>query len=193
VRKSPSEKTRRVEEPVLGPRLREARQARGMTLEQLAEASGLSRGFISQVERDAVSASVGSLFRICKALDTTVGALLEPEWRQVIRRADQHRVTYGGEDVWDYALTPSNEARLQVVETHIGPGGTAGDEFYSVNGDVEMIYVIKGSLEIRFQDRDIVLEAGDSFTFNPQEPHSWRNPSRRGEAIVIFAVSPAAF
>lgn len=54
-------------------------------------------------------------------------------------------------------------------------------------------HVLTGSLQISFKDRELLLEPGDSLTFNPRELHTWRNPSETHEAVVLFAVAPTAF
>jgi transcriptional regulator with XRE-family HTH domain len=58
----------------IGPRLRETRMAQGLTIGNLAEATGLTKGFISRVERDETSPSVATLVNLCQVLSLPVGA-----------------------------------------------------------------------------------------------------------------------
>lgn len=179
--------------PPIGPRLRRARQARGLTLSQVAAATGLTKSFLSRLERDGTSASVATLMRICGALGVRVATLFEPGARDPLRREDRPPANFGGSGVVDYVLTPPEERRLQVFETHLEPGGTAGTELWSLNGDVTLAYVLQGSFELRFADRVVRLRRGDALTYDPREPHTWRNPSASRKAVVVLVDAPAAF
>lgn len=176
----------------IGPRLRQTRQQRNMTLEQVASEAGLTKSFLSLLERDATSASVGSLQRICAVLGVHIAALLEPSGQSVLRKDARTPISFGGNGVVDYVLTPPDERRLQVFETHLKPGGSAG-ELFTADIDVDLIYVLEGQLEFEFGDRTVTLNAGDALTFSPREPHTWRNPSQTSPAVVIIATTPAAF
>ena len=71
----------------IGPRLRETRMAQGLTIGNLADATGLTKGFISRVERDETSPSVATLVNLCQVLSLPVGALFEPPEHEVIEFA----------------------------------------------------------------------------------------------------------
>jgi transcriptional regulator with XRE-family HTH domain len=174
----------------IGARIREARRRRGLSLEQVAEATGLTKGFISQVERNLTSVSVASLVGICNAIGLRIGALFEPARRDLVRRADRPRINFGGEDVVEYMLTPASQTQLQVIQSHIAPGGGSGDEAYSLNGEAEFVHVVSGELEISVHGDNYLLGTGDSLTFSPRDPHSWRNPSQ-DETVVLWVLTPS--
>lgn len=178
--------------PRIGPRLRRARHHQGLTLEQIAKATGLSKSFLSQLERDGTSASVASLFKICRFLRISVASLLEPSGFITVRKGDRPTSSFGEVGVVDHLLTPPEERALQVIETHIEPGGTAGEKLWSTDADVDCMYVTSGRLEVRFADRTVELNEGDSLTLSPREPHTWRNPSSSRPTVVIFALTPSA-
>jgi transcriptional regulator with XRE-family HTH domain len=174
----------------IGDRIREARRRRGMSLEQVAATTGLTKGFISQVERNLTSVSVASLVGICNAIGLRIGALFEPARRDLIRRADRPRINFGGEHVAEFMLTPESQTQIQVIQSHIGPGGGSGAEAYSLNGEAEFVHVVAGELEITVHGDTYLLDAGDSLTFSPRDPHSWRNPSNR-ETVVLWVLTPS--
>jgi len=176
----------------IGPRLRKARQQRGMTLEQVASEAGLTKSFLSLLERDATSASVGSLQRICAVLGVHIAELIEPTGQSILRKEARTPISFGGSGVVDYVLTPPDERRLQVFETHLKPGGSVG-ELFTADIDIDLIYVLEGELEFEFGDRTVTLNAGDALTFSPREPHTWRNPSQTDPTVLIIATTPAAF
>lgn len=83
------EPARRNQEIQIGPRLRHAREQRGLTLAQVAEFAGLTKGFISQIERDKTTVSVASLMAICDALNIQMSTLFAPPRAYVSRGADR--------------------------------------------------------------------------------------------------------
>lgn len=181
---------------LVGARLRAARAARGMTLDAVAGAAGLTKSFMSAVERGETSPSIGSLYRICEVLGITMSALFDTEAlpdANVVRRDDVPGVSFGGEGVENFILSPRGERRAQVIETHIAPGGSPGPEPWSHTGDLVIATVLEGSVEFRFDDRSTVLRAGDTIAYSPAEPHSWGNPDDDTPAVALFFGMPAEY
>lgn len=175
----------------IGARLRARRLERGLTIAEVAEQAGLTAGFISQLERDLTSASLSSLYRICSVLEIRVGTLVDdvPAGR-LIRREEQTRRSLAMGNAEHLLLSSRDERRFHVTESHIPPGGSAGDEPYTLPADVELVYVLRGSLELRVGDETHVLEEGDTLTYAPREPHTWRNASEAEEAVVLWTALP---
>ena len=178
----------------IGARLRDIRHERGLSISQLAGATGLTSGFISQLERDLTSVSLSSLARICAALDVRFGEVLDaPQKGELIRReeASGWGLPIGRHD--DLLLSPQSERRFHLMESRIPPGEGAGEEPYTFQGDVELVYVLEGTLELRVRDDVFVLEAGDTVTYAPRDPHTWRNPSADEETVVLWFCVPNPF
>lgn len=181
---------------MVGGRLREARQGLGMTLEDVARAAGLTKSFVSAVERGETSPSIGSLYRLCEVLGISVAALFEtapgPE-TNVVRRADVRGVSFGGEGVENLVLSPRAERRAQVIETRVAPRGSPGPEPWSHSGDLIIATVLDGSLEFRFEKYRTLLQAGDTISYSPADRHSWGNPSDDTPAVALFFGMPAEY
>mgnify|MGYP000982318442 CR=1 FL=1 len=181
---------------LVGGRLREARQGLGKTQGDVAREAGLTKSFVSAVERGETSPSIGSLYRLCEVLGVSIAALFEtapvPE-SNVVRRADVRGVSFGGVGVENHVLSPRTERRAQVIETHVAPGGSPGPEPWSHSGDLVIATVLEGSLEFRFESHTTVLRAGDTIAYSPAEPHSWGNPSDDTPAVALFFGMPAEF
>ena len=177
----------------IGPRLRAVRLSRGMSLATLAAGAGLTKGFLSQVERDLVSPSVGSLLRVCDAFGVGVGVgeLFEPASGPLVRAADRPQIAFGGEGVDEFQLTPSSERRLQVIQSDIAPGGGSGDEAYGLAGEAEFVHVLAGTFDIEVDGEAYRLAAGDSLTFDAGRPRRWRNASPVRPATVLWVIVPA--
>ncbi len=178
--------------PRIGPRLREARRARGMTISELASAAGLSNGFISLLERDETNASVATLLRICEILGVRIGSLFERPRTNLLRKDERETVSFGGYGIEDVVLTPRWERSLQVIESTIAPGGRSGDEPHAFEADAELIYVLRGSLDVAIGEETTRLRAGDAFLIAPRELHSWANASRSAPATVLWIITPAS-
>lgn len=175
----------------IGPRLRDARKAQGLTLAALAERSGVTKGFLSEVERGLTSPSVGTLLRLCDTLGLRVGELFDRDDRPLVRAAERTPIAFGGQGLSEYRLTPAGEARVLVLMSEIAPGGGSGEEDYALSADVEVAHVLEGVLEVEVGGVRQVLAAGDSLTFDARTPHRWRNPSAAIPSRVLWVVVPA--
>src|SRR6187200_1784375 len=91
--------------PRFGSRLRAARRDRGLTAQQVAEAAGVTKGFIAQIERDETLPSVATLLRMCGALGIEVGSLFESPRSELVRVSDRTRIDFGGSGVIDWLLS----------------------------------------------------------------------------------------
>lgn len=180
------------QQPVrIGARLRASRLAQNLTLEQLAEASGVSRGFLSRLERDAVSPSLSTLVQICQALSLPVGSLFEEPEVQRISLDDAPRINMGGRGVREWQITPRSESRVQLIRSSLEPHASGGEQLYTVNCDLEVIHVVSGSITVMLTDRAERLVAGDTLTFPGRTPHNWETGADPAE--VIWALIPAAW
>ncbi len=177
----------------IGGRVRSLRLERGMTLEQVAQSAGLTRAFLSQLERGGSSASVTSLYRIAAALGVEFTSLFELPTSALVRGGERVATNLGGRGTVDYLLTPESERRTQLIETHIEPGGTADDELWTRPGELVIAHVTLGVLELVFEDETVTLGRGDTLTFDPSRPHTWRNPSGRGRTVVLWVHTPATY
>lgn len=192
-----SGRTRRVAKPTgttdvrIGARLRAARLASGLTIEKVADAARLTKGYVSRLERDQVSPSVASLVALCEAVGMRVGELFEPPQTAVVRAGEAKRINFGGRKVREFLLTPGTQQHLEVIHSIIEPGGTGGSELYSLDCEIEFAYVVAGMLELVFTEEVIVLDTGDAITFPGREPHTWRNASKSDTCEVLWVLAPA--
>jgi transcriptional regulator with XRE-family HTH domain len=178
----------------LGPRIRSLRQARHVTLRELAERAGVTESFLSQVEREVTSPSIASVQRIARALDLGIADLFvdEAPLGRVVRKADRRRVVYPGLNATDEFLTSGRSGRLQVILTTLEPGGGTGEEAYTHESDEEVVIVLEGRLELWVGDEHHLLEQGDSITHSSRQPHHNRNPGP-SRTVVLFCSTPPSF
>lgn len=176
----------------IGARLKAVRRSQRRTLEDVAESSGLTKGFLSKIERDLAAASVAALLRICTTLGIPLASLFESDSTGEVVRAGQYpRIDFGGQDLEEYQLTPFAEQRIQVLRSDIRPGGGSGAEGYTLPAEVEFVYVITGRVAIGFADRTIELGPGDAFTFDPGVTHTFRAEATDEVTTVLWMLCPA--
>jgi transcriptional regulator with XRE-family HTH domain len=182
------------DEHLIGRSLRDARRRRGMTLRTVADKAGVTESFLSQVERDIASPSIATLRRIAVALGTSIGTLLDSAGphAQMVRRGDRRVVGYAGLGARDEFLTDGPNARLQVIESVIEPGGGTGPEAYSHESDEECLIVLEGCLELWVGDEAYRLEAGDAIRYSSRVAHRNQNPGP-GQARILFVLTPPSY
>jgi transcriptional regulator with XRE-family HTH domain len=180
----------RSDTPRVGARVRSLRRERGLTIEQLAAATGLTKGFISQLERDRTAPSLSSIARICDALGVRLSHIFErdPE-PAIVRRSDRVSADSSFPTV-NHLLSSRDEERFQAIESVVAPGAGAGEELSSLPGEMEFVYVLAGTLELQVGEETHVLEEGDAITYPLAKPHTWRNASATKELRVLWVSVP---
>ncbi|WKD58381.1 HTH-type transcriptional regulator PuuR [Corynebacterium capitovis DSM 44611] len=174
--------------PPIGKRLRALREQRRLTIDQVASFAGVTKGFLSRIERDQTSPSVGTLLNICQVLGVPAGSVLDSMPTQVVSLDSAPSVNLGGEGIREVLLTPAGQSKLQLIHTRVAPRGKGEDDLYTVDAVVEALHVLAGEFVLITPDQEIHLAAGDTATFLGTEPHSWFNPTD-DEAVVLWIIA----
>ena len=185
----------------LGNDLRSLRKAQGLTLENLAAASGKSISFISKIERGQARPSITALQDIAEALKVPIGWFFQTEGPvpaeerpYIVRAHRRRRLSYSGMASTDYMgfedhlLSANLEGQLAMGISRYAPGGTAGDDLYTHQGE-EAGLLLEGEIELTLGEKTFRLKPGDSFSFSADTPHSYRNPGEV-DAIIVWANTP---
>ncbi|HKD34156.1 MAG TPA: XRE family transcriptional regulator [Gaiellaceae bacterium] len=178
----------------VGERLRELRRFRRATLRTIADRSGLSESFLSQVERGRSSASIASLRRIADALGVSMADLFEPDGvpgPKVIRRQDRPALAFGvlGKKS---LLTPKPLHHLEVFVGELEVGGSTGEQPYVHGDSEELVVVISGSVQLELGGELFDLESGDSIDYRSSTPHRISNTGQE-VAEVMWIISPPSY
>jgi len=178
----------------LGARIRSLRQARRLTLREVAARAGVTESFLSQVERETASPSIATVQRIAGALDLSIAQLFaeEPSSGRVVRREARRRVAYPGLRSVDEFLTANPAGRLQVIRSEIEPGGGTSEEPYTHASDEEFVMVLEGVLDLWVGEEHYVLREGDAVTFDPHIPH-WNMNRSDAPTVILFCNTPPSF
>jgi transcriptional regulator with XRE-family HTH domain len=201
----------------LGAKLKEIRRGQGVTLQQIADQTGLSKSFVSQIETGTANPSIGSLKKITDVLGVPLGALFsngdqgpgesaapnggaysngtpqaaEPGSAVRVVRRDRRKVLIEpGKKGKMYLLTPDLQRKLEVILGEEEPGN-ADEEWYSHIGE-ECGFVLEGRYEVCVGDQVFVLEAGDSISFPSHIPHKTRVLGDQ-PVKTIWVITPPSF
>jgi len=178
----------------LGERIRGLRSERKFSLRDLAERSGLTASFISQVERGRAIPSIASLGRLGTVLGVPVGRFFEPApaTGQLVRRDERRTIVLRGLGEIDEYVTADPAGKLQVAITTFEVGGRSAEVSFVHESDEECVLVLEGRLEVVVGGDRYVLEPGDAVTYSPQTPHVARNIGS-SPARTIFVITPPSF
>jgi transcriptional regulator with XRE-family HTH domain len=175
---------------LVGAMLREQRRRLNLTLQEVADRAGITKGFLSEVERDRAAPSVATLLSLRDALSLSVSALFRSSLPQVVRRTERQKIPYGGIGMICSLASARNAHRVTALHAEFRPGGRSGSEPHALDSDEEFLLILAGSLEVTINEEVHRLRAGDSITFDPRMPHSFRNPSRRQLTRTLCIVAP---
>lgn len=177
----------------LGGRIKSLRQKMGLTQDELAQRSDLTKGFISQLERDHTSPSVENLDHILRALGTNLGDFFQKRVKQtVVHRAKD---AFFVEDfdlghTMTFIVPDAQKAKMEPVVVEIAPGG-ASKAYTPFEGEA-FGYVLKGKLELQVGADKHQLAAGDCFYFEVNDDYQLMNKTK-SKAKLLWVLTPPNF
>jgi transcriptional regulator with XRE-family HTH domain len=177
--------------PVVGGHLRRLRGRRGLSLERLAQASGVSRAMLSQVELGRSTPTVNVLWRIARALQVPFSALVaEPEVRRhaVLRHREGKVLSSHDGAFTSRALFPFDEPRrVEFYELRLAPGAVEPAAAHPP-GTSEHLAVSAGRVQIEVGGERTDLLTGDALVFLADRPHAYANTGR-DEAVLYLVMT----
>lgn len=176
----------------IGEKVKRLRLQRGLTQEELAARTELSKGFISQLERDITSPSIATLMDILEALGTDIAAFFN--------ETQNEKVVYPSEDMFVkeadggaatcWLVTSAQRNALEPILVTLPAG--AGTEPDDPHEGEEFGYVLQGAVWLQLGEQRFRVRRGDSFYFRPTAPHWLRNAGRT-QARVLWVSTPPSF
>ncbi|WP_082666246.1 cupin domain-containing protein [Aureimonas sp. AU4] len=182
----------------LGLKLRLSRQTKGLTLKELALRAGCSESLLSKIENGKASPSLPMLHRLVEVLDTNIGRMFEEvdgEEGIVFRAGHRPLIALDplrqGEGISLERVIPYSAGHLlQCNIHHIDAGGASAGPIRHAGEEVG--YVIAGEIELTVGERAFQLSAGDSFVFQSERPHHYRNTGAE-RASIFWVNTPPTF
>ena len=190
-------------EPVVGHKIKRLRQVQGLTAKSLAEASGISVGMLSQLEKGSTQGSVETLRKIAKVLDTTLADLFtdddapspllhDHESFYVVRKDARKKISFPDPLYKCEMLTPDLQGDIEFVLVELEPGRTMNEALPHTRGGEECDFVLEGEIQVQVGERHFKLQTGDSIRFDPAIAHRIENKSDK-KAVYISAITPPSF
>ncbi|URN95401.1 MAG: XRE family transcriptional regulator [Candidatus Pristimantibacillus lignocellulolyticus] len=172
----------------IGSTIRAIRKRKNMTITQICEATGLSQGFMSQVETNKTSPSISTLESIANTLNVPLAyLLLKNEDRMNIVRKDNRMITSSGSDNLRVEhLSSTKKVKMMIVE--LPPGSSTGQDPHAHEGE-EVHVIIKGKVFAKQGEDEAEFAEGDSFSWNACTPHLVKNIGDETATILITVYS----
>lgn len=177
----------------IGAAIRDLRTERRMTLQQLAQQTGLSASLISQVERNQADPSVVTLIKLAQALEVPVGHFFAAPPRPdcVVRRSERKELAFPESNLVYELLSPERPRRIELLMIRIDPGPVEAEGTVSHPGE-EAGVVLSGQMEVQVGRETYILNEGDSIHFSSELPHRLRNAGT-APVIAVWADCPPMF
>jgi transcriptional regulator with XRE-family HTH domain len=161
--------------PKVGALIRSRRRQLHLTLQGLSDVAGVSVGYLSLVERDHATPSLGTLAQIARALDVAVDYFIAtPTAQDALTRAGERAQfsVNGSSIVYEQIGADFTGSTLSSFLLTVPPGYSS--ETVSHEGE-EILFVLDGEIVQRVEEQEMVMRAGDSLHFRGNRPHSWSN------------------
>lgn len=177
----------------IGNRMKELRIQYGLTQQELADRSELTKGFISQLERNQNTPSVNTLLDIIQCLGTTPAEFFadeEPE-QIVFKESDYfEKIDEEKKTTIEWVVPNAQKNAMEPVRLTLHSGGTS--EILAPHSGEEFGYVIKGTVKVNYGGKSHVVKTGESFYFKAGKRHFIENTSGR-DAVLIWVSNPPSF
>ncbi|PCC45176.1 helix-turn-helix domain-containing protein [Brevibacterium aurantiacum] len=180
----------------MGALIRSLRESAGMTLTDLSRMAGVSQGLLSQIERGRGNPAYLTLLKIAKAFDVPVGRFFgsggEPADNRVVRADKRRQLQVTDRGLVYELLTPTMNGQLLVLKARIPAGYSNESVPFNHHRAEECLFVLEGTCYFQVGEDGYTLDAGDSITYQGDQPH-WFRVLGDAEAVIIATMTPPVF
>lgn len=178
----------------LGAQVRTLRNKRGLTLQDLADMTGLSKPNLSQIENNFVTPPIATLLKISAALGVAIGHFFQAPQQHtglvVVRKKDRYGVAKGPHIShigyqYEPLAYPKVDKSMEPFIVHMEERKAEDIVFNNHRGE-EFLYVLNGTLEFHRGETIITLEEGDSIYFDSIVPHGYRGIGGAAKTLVVI-------
>lgn len=178
-------------EEKIGEKIRNLRNLNGLTQEELADRTELTKGFISQLERGLTAASVSTLSDIVECLGTNLSDFFRDEDVQIVHTSEDYfeKTDENGNSI-SWLVASAQSRSLEPILVQIQPGQSVLKD--KPHEGEEFGYVIEGKIILHFGDKEYTVNKGDSFIFPSKRDHYISSDSQK-VSTVLWISSPPSF
>jgi transcriptional regulator with XRE-family HTH domain len=174
------EEEKKSQELRVGERIRELREDKGLSLQDMANRTGYSSALLSQVENHFISPPLGGLIKIAKALEVKVGTFFGDEPREsyaIVRKDERKHISrFASKEGVSYGYSyeslgfDKKDRQMEPFLVTLEPATVKSDKLSSHDGE-EFIFVLEGEMEAILGDHKDVLHPGDCIYYDSTIPH----------------------
>ena len=180
---------------IIARRIRGWREEDRLTLQELAERSGVATSTIQKIETGQMIPSVAVMLKVARGLDRRPADLIREGSDDVeavlLRARERHPVGVEGKLVVERLCGDLPDPALETWRVTLHPGHSSGPEMHY--GGESIVICEAGELSVRLDEAEHVLRPGDTLHFKAHLPHGWRNDGGKPARFVITGTLPAAF
>lgn len=175
----------------IGKKLKELRTQNGLTLEELANRSELTKGFLSQLERDLTSPNISALENILEALGTNLADFFQSsKEEQIVFHTQDFFVNEQDDLVTEYIIPNAQKNQMEPLLLTLKPGAKSQD--VKAHEGEEFGYVLKGSVVLVVGNKRLKVKSKETFYITGKEGHYLENVSS-ADAKVLWVSTPPVF
>lgn len=177
----------------IGEKLKELRVAKSLTQEELADRAELSKGFISQIERDLTSPSIATLVDVLQCLGTNLSEFFQDEQDDqiVFHEADYfEKIDIELNNKIEWIIPNAQKNMMEPIRLTLKPGANTYPDM--PHEGEEFGYVLQGSIQIHIGHKSYTAKKGESFYFTPSAKH-YINANKKTGATLIWVSTPPSF
>jgi transcriptional regulator with XRE-family HTH domain len=175
----------------IGPKVRQLRRQRNLSLQQLAERAGLSAAAIHKIERNGMVPTITTLMKLSAALNRSVAYFVDEEQTEpaVLVRSDERKPVFTSKERLDLAgiSGPYGQFFMAGAVATIEAGADSGPKRMEHPGE-ELIFMLEGTVCFEVEGEEYTLRRGDALHFRTDRPHRWGNPSVRPARAIWMAL-----
>lgn len=181
----------------IGKKIRELRKSKNFSIIDLSKESGLSTGLISQIERNMVVPSIKVMWKIANVLEVNIGYFFDEDdeniEEKIVVRKDHRRSINTNDSTKSYELLMPNlnNKSIEFILITLDKETKINKELVSHKGE-ECGYIIEGKMKIILENKEYILEKGDSFYFDSKIPHVYENYGDE-TCVLVCAMTPPSF
>jgi XRE family transcriptional regulator, regulator of sulfur utilization len=168
--------------------LKRIREEKKLSLDKLAELTGVSKSMLGQIERGASSPTVSVVWKIANGLKISFTSLLSAPQTDIrlVQKLEIHPLIEDNGKYRLYPLFPIEEGRLfEIYSIEIDPGGYLSADPHP-EGAQEFITVFAGELTVRVENQEFLVAEGNSIRFKADRPHTYHNS---GETLTKISMA----
>ena len=177
-------------------RLKLLRKKLGISLEALAEKSGMTKSYLSKIERGLNTPSIAAALKLAKALNVKVEELFSEESARLdsysLVRSDERQSLAANDQSLGYAVLARQVGERSMLPFMIYPPADFIDKAFKEHTGEEFLFVHEGQVEVDFMTERVLLNRGDALHFNAQKPHRIRSVGEQQAQLLVVVHSEQA-